>query len=169
MNALSRGTRTLLVGGLLATSMVCAVQGTATAATDSLFRSDGYGPIYVGMSQESALATGKLTNGVNTEDCGSYRWVYGAADWVTISKTYGVYQVPAPKGTHTKEGVRVGTSAADLQGLYPAGSFGTRNNHAFFSTVTPQNARNRFDFGIADGKVTSLSVRSVEAYDCAAG
>jgi hypothetical protein len=146
------------------------VAGTADAATSKMFGPDGYGPIHLGMSLDDALATGKILDGVNTEGCGSYHWAYGGdSAYVTISHDYGVKQVPAPAGTHTREGATLGMSPDKLLQLYPTGDLEERNGVVVFETSVPQDDTNNYTFLIQNGKVTYSGISSVDQTGCEAG
>ncbi|MEV0719430.1 hypothetical protein [Asanoa sp. NPDC050611] len=127
---------------------------------------EGYGALKIGMSVRQAEATGLVTTfddsgcrGAHLRDAGSK-----AAGGVLWSPRYGIVSIAAWKGVETPEGVGVGTSAAELQRIYPNWEIVDTNGDFVRGWVT-LTKDTRYRITTDGGKVNSVTLQHTHQ-DC---
>ncbi|HJQ06912.1 MAG TPA: hypothetical protein VJ872_15795 [Nocardioides sp.] len=100
------------------TAVAPAAAHPSTATLLSTLGPTGYGEVSIGMSYVDALATGQVTS--QAVDGGHVLHLTGHPDaGLCLTRADGVMAIFAGKGMHTPEGLRIGSTAADLVKDYP--------------------------------------------------
>jgi hypothetical protein len=85
----------------------------------SVIGPNAFGPLTLGMSEEDALATG-LVGAVETKDrsvCTRYTGTFGGS--VLFSASYGLVRVSVTRPVASPDGIRFGSTVADVRAAYP--------------------------------------------------
>lgn len=126
---------------------------------------DAYGSFTLGMSKDAALATGQLAGRHNDgTGCRSYTMTSGGT--VVISDRLGVARIEGSQSARTPEGIRAGSTVAQVQAKYPTATA----YRAGLSTAVPGTTNAIYEFlttgSQPDNKVEAIRITLV-AYDCA--
>ncbi|WP_239137119.1 hypothetical protein [Sphaerisporangium rufum] len=140
--------------------------GQAAAAAKGTFGPFGYGGVRLGMTLKQARATGRVV--LKMRDGGACSgWDLKAhptgrgSVGLYISKKRGVAVIAAPKGVRNPQGIKIGSTKAQLKKAYPKIKFGE-----FDPQVTvPGNKKAVFYFGVAHGKVEGMGLL-LKTQDC---
>jgi hypothetical protein len=120
---------------------------------------EGYGKLKIGMTEKQAKATGMLTSFDNSGCRIAYlRGFPQGRGAVFVSPTLGLIAINAWGDMKTPEGVRVGTSAAEMRRIYPKRQFvdGDGDYEKVFVKVSNEAV---YRIAVNDGKVTELTLQ----------
>ena len=135
---------------------------TSAPATKLVLGPLGYGAIRLGMTKEQVLATGMVTAFEAGPGCATAE-VRGApkGGWVMLSPKLGVTAIDAWDGLETKEGIRIGTSSAEMRRTYPTWSEFEGRGYA----KVPGNDKAVYRIAVLNNKVTEVTLQLVNQ-DC---
>ncbi|GIF47678.1 hypothetical protein DFJ67_6570 [Asanoa ferruginea] len=125
----------------------------------------GYGALKIGMTEKQAKATGMLTPFTNSGCRIAYlRGFPQGKGAVFVSPTLGLIAINAWGTMKTPEGVRVGTSTAEMRRIYPKRQFvdGDGDYEKVFVKVSNQAV---YRIAVNGGKVTELTLQHAHQ-DC---
>ncbi|MFJ6165629.1 hypothetical protein ACIQH6_10965 [Micromonospora orduensis] len=136
---------------------------SATGAPSLVLGPKGLGSLRLGMSRQQATATGMLRPfSTNTQGCAAthLRSAPAGKGYVLFSSTLGIATIDAYGSIRTPEGVRIGTSSADMLRIYPAWkpADGDATNGRGFAK-TPGNDKAVYRIAMRNGTVTELTLQ----------
>ncbi|WP_214414155.1 hypothetical protein [Sphaerisporangium fuscum] len=127
----------------------------------------GYGAIKLGMAADQAKATGEVVK--KTPGGG------GCSGWdlkksptskdsvgIYISPKVGVAAIFAAKGMTTPQGIKIGSTAAQLKAAYPRIK---KDFHGYYVITVPGNKKAYYSFGVTHGKVAEYGI-ALNTQDC---
>ncbi|MEV0348228.1 hypothetical protein AB0H88_20850 [Nonomuraea sp. NPDC050680] len=153
--------RSVLVAALAGSVVPVAVASPALAARKATLGPYGYGDLKLGMTASKARATGRIVHKAVGDSARCTGWdlkenPYGEYRvGMYISKKRGVAMIVAPPGLKTPQGIRLGSSKAQLKAAYP----GLRRGPGGYPSATvPGNKKAFYMFYVSDDKVSGLSL-----------
>jgi hypothetical protein len=135
---------------------------TAAKADPAMLGPDGYGGIKLGATAAEVKAAGLEVSGDDTPCLGSadLKGPKGYAS-LLISKKYGVYVISARDPETTPEGIKLGSTLAEVKEAYPTmtDGFGHPATDDTSTRVAPAAGKATYQMYIKNGKVDSLELR----------
>ncbi|MEU4620992.1 hypothetical protein AB0G04_13565 [Actinoplanes sp. NPDC023801] len=94
---------------------------TTADAAPTRFSRDGLGKLKLGMTEKQALATGLVANRSGDDRCSTFELVPANWDGVAVvySEVHGVVAIPGYGSISTPEGIRIGSTLAEVRAAYP--------------------------------------------------
>ncbi|WP_334629204.1 hypothetical protein [Micromonospora sp. CPCC 205539] len=121
------------------------------------------------MTRQQATATGMVRPFDTTSRCGVsfLRAAPPEEGTVTLSPTLGVAAISVWPGIRTPEGLRIGTSSAEMLRIYPAyeAAEDAEATNARGYTKVPGNGNALYRIQTSNGKVTALTLQ-LRRQDC---
>ena len=168
--AASTGTSSAATSTTAATKTATATSTTAQAGGNDVLGPFGWGPVTIGMDPTAAAATGIFTDTPPPAGmCAQWKAVLATPlESAMVSPTIGVAALIARSDAqvHTPEGVRIGSTAAQVHEAYPSFDVADVETPNGPVIVAPGNQKAGYRLGFdGAGKVSYLTLESVDQ-DC---